>query len=181
MGNLSLLSSMFSTDQFWKEKSDRFSTNSLQSFQIKSSNLVLVAFSLYIKRWYLSCRNRLFFRLWSFKRALNITRWSPGSVNSSWRESGLKHAQLIMSRDGKKKDESNFKNIFISLLLKIRQSATFFMSLGSLYPQVAPPPPPPPLKARDCGLVFNLYLGRFKSFCITCFYRKELVLVNIFD
>ena len=61
MGNLSLLSSMFSTGQFWKEKSDRFSTNSLQSFQIKSSSLVLVAFSLYIKRWYLSCRNRLFF------------------------------------------------------------------------------------------------------------------------
>ena len=80
-----------------------------------------------------------------------------------------------MSRDGKKKDESNFKNIFKSLLLKIRQSATFFMSLGSLYLQVAPP------KARDCGLVFNLYLGRFKSFCITCFYRKELVLVYIFD
>ena len=58
-----------------------------------------------------------------------------------------------MSRDGKKKDESNFKNIFISLLLKIRQSATFLMSLGSLYPQVDP------LKARDCGPVFNLYLG----------------------
>ena len=61
MGNLSLLSSMFSTGQFLKEKSDRFSTNSLQSFQIKSSNLVLLAFSLYIKRWSLSCRNRLFF------------------------------------------------------------------------------------------------------------------------
>ena len=106
MGNLSLLSSMFSTGQFWKEKSDRFSTNSLQSFQIKSSSLVLVAFSLYIKRWYLSCRNRLFFSPLRFQTGAKhnqmITgvckfqlagKWSetcPVNYVKGWKEKRLK-------------------------------------------------------------------------------------------
>ena len=57
-----------------------------------------------------------------------------------------------------KNDESHFKNIFISLFLKLRQSATLFTSLCSLFQHVAP------LKTKDRCPAFNLHLGRIKSF-----------------
>ena len=50
------------------------------------------------------------------------------------------------------------RTYFVSLFLNIRQSAASFMSLGSLFQQVAP------LKAKDRRPVFNLHVGRFRSF-----------------
>ena len=50
----------------------------------------------------------------------------------------------------------------MSLFLKIRQSATSFMSLGSLFQQVTPP------RAKDPCTVFDLHLGRFRSFFVSC-------------
>ena len=57
-----------------------------------------------------------------------------------------------------KNDESHFKNIFISLFLKLRQSATLFTSLGSLFQHLAP------LKTIDRCPAFNLRLGTIRSF-----------------
>ena len=51
----------------------------------------------------------------------------------------------------------------ISLFLKIRQSAASFMSLGSLFQQEDPQ------KAKDRCPVFNLHLGRFRSFLYRVF------------
>ena len=56
-----------------------------------------------------------------------------------------------------------FNHIFISLLLKIRQSATLFTSFGSLFQHVVP------LKTKDRCPVFNLLLGRIRSFLYRVF------------